>query len=512
MIVTSRRIVICAVCFLCVSASAQVPTSVAPVFDVMAHGAKGDGQTLDTAAIQKAIDASHKAGGGVVFFPSGNFLSGTIELKSNVTLRLSPGATLWGSRKIEDYARQHLIYARGAENIAIDGGGTINGNGDAFWDKDFRPRGRRPSSAIELVEGKDIHIENIRLRNTAAWGIHLLVCDRVFIRGISIISDARGPNTDGIDPDSTRNLTISDSYIETGDDAIVVKTTGRLGQPAPPSENITITNSVLISNTAALKLGTESHGDFRHIRVSNCVIRRSSAGVAIYGKDGGTFEDVSFSDLAIETSSIEKRRTYPIYIDLDRRSEESRQSRIRDITFSDITIRTNGRVLVTGMPAHPLENLTFRNVFMRMTGFESLEGATQPRGSASTKNVAQKINHAPTPAAFVVASATNVTLDGIRMQWETTGDAPERHALYLSAVRQVMIRGFQGRAAVANGKLAAIGLHETGDVFITGSRPDEGTAVFVGATGATDIALAGNDLRHAGKEMAEGAAYVPVEP
>ncbi|MPY89620.1 MAG: hypothetical protein GEU99_17055 [Luteitalea sp.] len=484
-----------------------------PTFDVMAYGAKGDGQTLDTAAIQRTVDVAHAAGGGVVSFPTGNFLSGTIELKSHVTLRLSPGATLWGSQKMEDYARPHLIYARGAENIAIDGGGTINGNGDAFWDADFKPRGKRPSPAIELVESEDIRIENIRIRNTAGWGIHPLVCDRVLIRGISIINDYRGPNTDGIDPDSTRNLIISDSYIETGDDAIVLKTTGRLGRPAPPCENITVTNCVLMSDDAALKLGTESHGDFRHIRVSNSVIRKSGAGVAIYGKDGGTFEDVSFSGLAIETSALEKRRsrTYPIYIDLDRRSEDSRQSQIRDITFSDITIRTKGRVLVTGMPAQPLENLTFRNISVRMTGFESLEGASQPRGSSSARRVAQRINHGPTPAALVVANAKGVRLDGYRVHWDTRGDAPERHALYFSGVQHLMISGFQGRPAAGNGKLAAIGLHETGDVFITGSRPGEETGVFVSGSGVAPagITLSGNDLRHAGKKMAEGAVYIP---
>jgi hypothetical protein len=360
------------------------------------------------------------------------------------------------------------------------------------------------------VESKDIRIENIRIRNTAGWGIHPLLCDRVVIRGISIVNDYRGPNTDGIDPDSTRNLIVSDSYIETGDDAIVLKTTGRLGRPAAPCENITVTNSVLMSDDAALKLGTETYGDIRHIRVSNCVIRKSTEGIAIYGKDGGTLEDVSFSGLAIETSSAEKRRTYPIYIDLDRRSADSRQSRIRDITFSDITVQTKGRVLVTGMPAQPLENLIFRNLFMRMTGFEAIEGASQPKGSASTGNVAQKINYAPAPAALAVAYAKGVTLDGVQVHWDAGGDARERHALYFSGARQILIRGFQGRAAAANGKLAAIGLHEAGDVFITESRPDEGGGVFVGTSGAAaDITLSGNDLRHAGKERAEGGVYVP---
>jgi hypothetical protein len=481
-----------------------------PVFDVTAHGAKGDGQTLDTAAIQKAIDACHSSGGGVVYFPNGKFLTGAIELKSHCTLRISPGATLEGSRKIEDYVRPHLIYARGAENIGIDGGGVINGNGDAFWDADFRPRGRRPSPLLELVESKDIRIENIRIRNTPGWGIHPLLCDRVTIRGISMVTDYRGPNTDGIDPDSTRNLTISDSYIETGDDAIVMKTTGRLGRPAPPCENITITNCILMSDDAAIKLGTESHGDFRHIRVSNCVIRKSSAGVAIYGKDGGTMEDISFSGLSIETSST--RRTYPIYVDLDRRTPESRQSRIRDVTFSDITMNTKGRILLTGMAEQPLEGLVFRNLFMRIIGFETLERASQPRGAGTVKPVARRINRGPTPAAFTAANVQGLNLDGFRIRWDGPPGqaAPERHALYLADSEQVTIRGFQGRQAVPAGKLAAIALDRVTDVLISDSKPDRGTGVFLGRIGgaAEEITLTGNDLRHATKERAEGAVYV----
>ncbi len=400
----------------------------------------------------------------------------------------------------------------GAENIAIDGGGAINGNGDAFWDADFKPKSRRPMPVIELVESKDIRIENIRIRNAAGWGIHPLVCDRVLIRGISIINDYRTPNTDGIDPDSTRNLLIADSYIETGDDAIVLKTTGRLGKPAAPTENIAVTNSVLMSDDAALKLGTESHGDFRHIRVSNCVVRKSAEGVAIYGKDGGTFEDVNFSGLSIETSSISKRRTYPIYIDLDRRTAESRQSRIRNIVFSDITIETKGRVLLTGMAEQPLEDLFFRNLRMRITGFESLERASQPLGAGRVKPLARRINRGPTPAAFAAANVRGLMLDGFSIEWDPpAGDVvPERHALYLADAAQVTIRGFQGRPAVANGKLAAIGLDRATGVFVTGSKPAEGTAVFVGRKGGTpaDVLFSGNDLRHAGKEMVEGAVYM----
>jgi polygalacturonase len=250
-------------------------------FDVTAYGARGDGKTNDAAAIQKAIDACARNGGGIVYLPPGNFLSGTITLKSNITFYLEAGATLWGSRQMSDFDPPHLIYAQGAENIAIEGRGTINGNGDAYWYPDFRPHERRPSPLIELVECRNVRIQGIRIRNTPGWAIHPLECDGVWITGISIVTPMQGPNTDGIDPDSSRNVFISDSYIETGDDCIVLKTTGRRGAPVRACENVSVTNCVLISDDTALKLGTESLGDFRHCTFSNCVIRGTRVGLGI---------------------------------------------------------------------------------------------------------------------------------------------------------------------------------------------------------------------------------------
>lgn len=409
------------------------------VCDVVAHGAKGDGRTLDTAAIQRAIDSCSATGGGVVEFPNGRFLSGTIELKSHIALRLSPGATLLGSSKIEDYTRPHLIYARNVENIAIEGGGYIDGNGRSFWDANFKALAKRPSPQIEVVESKDVRIENVHIRNTPGWGIHPLLCDRVLVRGVTIINDSRGPNTDGIDPDSTRNMIISDVYIDTGDDAIVLKTTGRLGTPTPPTENIVINNCVLLSDDAAIKLGTESHGDFRHISVSNCVIRKSAEGIAIYAKDGATIEDINFSRLTIETASIDKRRTYPVFIDLDKRNENSRQGRIRDVTFSDLTVLTKGRILLSGLAGQPLENVVFRNLAIRLTGYESLEGAYAPGGAASVR-VRKPQNLGPAPAAFAAEHIDGLTLDGIRIRWNPSDNPPARDSLQITVSNHVQIR------------------------------------------------------------------------
>jgi len=163
---------------LCFTAAAA---DFAPVFNVRTYGAAGNGATLDSAAIQKAIDSAGSAGGGLVYFPAGQFLSGTITLRSNVTLYLSPGAVLLGSKRISDYSPKHLIYATGVSNIAIEGGGTIDGQGDAFLDKDLKPL-PRPSPLIEIWNSHGIRIEDITIRKAPAWTIHPKNCDDVKIR------------------------------------------------------------------------------------------------------------------------------------------------------------------------------------------------------------------------------------------------------------------------------------------------------------------------------------------
>ena len=183
--------------------AADLPASVC---DVTVNGAKGGGVVLDTAAIQKAIDACAAGGGGVVWFPTGNFLSGTIVLKSNVTLHLSPGATLWGSKKIEDYNPNHLIYAKDAENIAIEGGGVIDGNGLSYFDTNsqFSPEQwflfkynskERPSPLIELVTCHNVRVQDLSLRNSRGgpstrWGP---TASRSMPSPSSIIGKGRAP-------------------------------------------------------------------------------------------------------------------------------------------------------------------------------------------------------------------------------------------------------------------------------------------------------------------------------
>lgn len=485
----------------------------AALFNVRDHGARGDGAMLDTQAIQKAIDACTAAGGGVVYLPTGVFLSGTLVLKDNVTLHLSPGAVLRGSRNLSDFRPPHFLYARRASNITIEGRGMIDGQGDMNWTSDFKPKPNelRVGPLIELVGCRDVRIQEIAIRNSPRWTIHPKNCERVWIRGISIINHLRGPNTDGIDPDSSRYVHISDCYLEGGDDCIVIKTSNVLpwiregyGEPVRPCENITVTNCTLVSSASALKLGTESLADIRHCVFSNCVIRGSRTGLALLGKDGGRFENISFSNITIETLPKHgKGASWPIAIDLEKRFPDSRVGAIRDVSFSGIQISTAGRVLVGGMPGQPIENLSLRDVTMRVTGFERVEGVGKPRGAGLVQASDPEADYGSKPAALIFANVKGLDLRDIRVLWDAGEPAPERHAIYAARVENLRIDGFEGRQAAAEGRLAAIALKDARQVFVTRSRAQRGAGAFLSLedTPREQVELAENNLSQARETM-----------
>ena len=276
-------------------------------------------------------------------------------------------------------------------------------------------------------------------------------------------------------------------------------------------------NCVLISGNSALKLGTASYGDFRDCTFGNCVISGSRYGIAMYIKDGALVEGINFANISVDTSVdyVNKRtgasRTwieYPLFLDLEKRSDDSALGRIRDVSFSDISICTKGRVLVGGPPGRPLENLRFHNLTMRVTGFEAVAGQHKPRGIARIRPAPRETDYSDVPAALIFAHIRGLDLRDIQVCWDTGGQVENRHALYAAQVEDFTLNGFAG--ASSGSKFAAIGLQATKHVFITAARPDAETKVLLGLSGISEeeVVLTGNDLSHVAKVMAPSVCYV----
>jgi parallel beta-helix repeat protein len=262
-------------------------------YPIMAFGAIGDGETLNTGAIQEATDAATTGGGGTVLAPPGGYLTGTIYLRGHVTLYLEAGATLLGSTDLTDYPPEpprrhasrethHLIVAKNARDVTITGRGTIDGQGVAFWepqpdpDRWIRAKPKRPSQMVQIVGCYDVVVEGVRLTNPAGCTLRLQDSEPARVHGVTIDNDRRTPNSDGIDVTGCRDLRISDCTISTCDDGIVLKS------DSGPVERVTVTNCVIRTMCAALKLGTNgTYHDIRQITFSNGSIYESHRGVAI---------------------------------------------------------------------------------------------------------------------------------------------------------------------------------------------------------------------------------------
>ncbi len=366
------------------------------------HGAAGDGHTEDTDALQRAIDACHAAGGGRVVVPPGTYAIGTVELKSRVELHLERGALLQGIYNSPSYRpispgegpMTALVFARDAEDVAITGGGTIDGQGHRYWRRLDQPRSRRPDveqvGVIQFwydhVEGvarpnrlvaflrcRRVELTGIRLAGAASWTCHLIACRGVKVRGIDILNPIEGPNTDGIDVDGSSDVLIADCTIQTGDDGIVLKTRRTRGS-GTPIRNVAVTNCRIYSGCNALKIGTETEDDVENVAFSNCVIdspadarpvERTISGIAIETVDGGSVRNVVCSNIVMMNA-----RT-PLFLRLGARLRGGRPSPgvLRGITLGNIiaTGATHPSV-IAGIPGHPIEDLQIHHFQVQTAG------------------------------------------------------------------------------------------------------------------------------------------------
>jgi polygalacturonase len=308
------------------SASSRSDGTRPAVFDARSFGAVGDGRAKDSPSVQRAIDACTAAGGGIVYLGPGTYLCGTVILKSNVTLYIEAGAVILGSRDINDYQPGHLIYASGAQNLGLAGPGKIDGQGSAFWvhvprpavpesklwsdavHQDWTHTPKHPSPMVEFESCTEVHISDVFLCNAPGWTLRPFNCDRVKICGIVIKNPVYSPNSDGIDPTGCQDLLISDCIIDTGDDAICLKSESLNGEPVRLSKNIVVTNCILTGCCNGFKFGTPTFGGFENITFSNSVIynddvplpSRVIAGIQLSAVDGGWVDGVVITGIQMQ--------------------------------------------------------------------------------------------------------------------------------------------------------------------------------------------------------------------
>lgn len=484
-----------------------------PAYNILDFGAKPGKTTLNTKPIQSAINAASTNGGGVVCIPPGDYLSGTLVLRQNVTLYLEAGATIWGSGDRGDYPKGSLIYAKGADNIAICGRGVIDGNGTLFWTRVNKPSGRstwvankwRPEALATFIQCTNLLLENVTFRNSPAWHIHPRECDLVTIQGISILAgiyENDGPNTDGIDPDACSRLRISDCYIQTGDDSIVIKcTNGPSASGGPKScRDITVTNCVLISSDAALKIGTETHGEFRNIAISNCVIRDASCGIELWMRDGGMVDGCIINNISM-TLSDGGQPIFMTQYPRHRRSKsglpvpnEKTLGSFKNVMISNVDAFAGGSIFLQGMTENHLQNITLTNIRLHvLAGRKNKEtlNANPPYPFLGWDK------HAPW--GIYCRYVSGLKFQNVQLIWEAPEDADWGSAIRCRSVNDVEINNFTGRQSSGSDE-PVIHLLETKDALIHNCWAAEGSGNFLGlGKDSQNVSLMNNDLHRARK-------------
>lgn len=494
-------------------------------FGVRDFGAVGDGAAKDTEAVQKAIDACAAAGGGTVFFAPGTYLCGSLHLKSFVTLSLDNGATLLGSPDNNDYDpcekldfkndsdrettyfHNAFLWGEDLEHVAIVGKGTIDSN---------RKRRIGPK-AIALKRCRYVDIQDIHIRNIPNYTISLLGTDWVNIDGVTI----QNAYADGIDPDSCRNVRISNCHIASTDDAIVPKSSFSLGERRA-CENITVTNCYLSTVCNAFKLGTESGGDFKNITVSNCVmsgLRHVGAlgGVALESVDGANVDNVTVTNITMTDIRA------PIFLRLGNRGRDLKEpvpGSLKNVVISNVTAaRASFPSTIAGIPGHCVEGVILSNIRLNYIGGNPLHPDAKPVPELE-KEYPDSDMFGSLPAYGLYCrhvrdlSLANVQVayddpfwrllsnDDRKVTWPEDGAAPQPseagqagHAVYCDDVQGLSIDALRARPSADGAAL----LHfvNVRGLLLRGCMPPEGTRTFLelAGTGNQNLQLRGNALQ-----------------
>jgi hypothetical protein len=495
--------------------------------DVVSYGADPDGVRPSTGAIAQAVAAAHADGGGTVFFPTGQYVTGPVRLESNVTLFLDAGAILRFSRSFDDYlpfvrlrwegtevkSFCPLIYGVGLENVAIHGRGVIDGQGEPWWELHHQLKAEQQRDGkvttvtrwqaefarenqglelpddptpiqigflrpplIQLIECKNVSVRDVTLRRSPFWTLNPVYCENVTVSGVTIENPEHAPNTDGINPDSCVNVHVSDCHIDVGDDCITIKSGRdrqgrRIGRPA---ENYTITNCTMLRGHGGVVIGSEMSGGVRRIVITNCIFDGTDRGIRIKSTRGrgGAVEDVRVSNVVMRGIKEEALTLNLFYTAAPPEPASERTPHFRRIHISGVTGDAEVAAYFAGLPEAPLEDVRCSDVRLR------------------------------TRKGFLVKDAKDLVLDGLAV------DAKEGAPVRLERVEGAEVSRLACAAPAAGG--AVLELADVRRAFVHGSRALPGTAVFVEVSGASHgIVVAANELGEAKTKVKTQAGVPP---
>jgi polygalacturonase len=416
-------------------------------FDITGYGADPSGQKPSTVALQAALDAAAAAGGGTVVVPPGTYVSGTIYLRSHCRLHLELGSRLVASTDSADYQEESvghippefpyvccLLIGFDIHDFEMTGGGVIDGSGRAFMDYETPtfpepftkevyealPEHRRheyvcehsawrPTWVMYFRGCRDLRFRDVRVEDAFRWTLRFSRCTAISVRGLHIDNELRAPNGDGLHFTSCRDVTISDCVISSGDDAIAVTSYGDTDQPGA---GVVITNCILTSHSAGLRIGLHDGGHLSDIAVSNCLFRACNRGVGVFSGPDGSIRHVALTNLRIETRLVAGSwwgKAEPVEI-----ASLGLGGLIEDVAIRDLSIDSEQGMVVYGQEGSTIRDIRLREIRMRLRSSEM-----GPHFGGTIDILPRKIFRRPVPPVLV-HRAEDVTIRDVAVTFERT--------------------------------------------------------------------------------------------
>lgn len=373
------------------------------MIDVTKHGIVGDGVTDNTVAINELLKSLN---GGEIYFPPGNYVTGSVRLYSNTTVHIASGATILGSENranypmldetvIDQYNRKGhaaLFYAIKAENIRLEGGGTIDGRGYNWWqerDSEVRPRLFQPILCNKVT------LRDLTLCNSPMWTVNPVCCHNVTIDNISVINPYDSPNTDGINPESCSGVRISNCLVDVGDDCVTIKsgTENDILQKQYPCEDIVISNCTMLHGHGGVVVGSEMSGGVRNVCVTNCVFKGTERGVRFKTtrERGGFIKNIMVSNIVMENvlCAVTANEFYggiheknaDIIFDTEKRPVTSGTPEFESIFINNVLCKgvKGAGIYMLGLPEKKITGISLSNVDIIVEGSEEgIEPVSNP--------------------------------------------------------------------------------------------------------------------------------------